>query len=137
VALALIVIATACEGSHVTSNRPDGRLKEIVTQGVSDIERTHDMEALHKRLLRRIARLRTLQETTPPNRRARALALRGFEETLRGVDSRLSLARNDSGKLEAAVRDAIRADRALKAGARDLRAVGRELGVRVGVVLGY
>ena len=109
----------------------------IVTRGVADLERTHDMELLHVRLLRTLARLRELDENTTPNRHARVLALRGFEEMRRGVDSRLSLARNDSGKLEAAVRDAIRADRALKAGARDLRTVGRELRIRVGTVVGY
>jgi hypothetical protein len=108
-----------------------------VAQGISDVERTHDMETLHARLLKTIARLRAVHESTASNRRARALALRGFEETLRGVDSRISLARNDSGKLEAAVRDAINADRALGAGARDLRAAGRVLGVRVGTLNGY
>jgi hypothetical protein len=128
------VVATACGGS---SDRSNSRLEQVVAQGVSDIERTHDMETLHARLQRTIARLRALRETTTPDQRARAQALRGFEETLRGVESRLSLARNDSGKLEAAVRDAIRADRSLKAGARDLRAVGRRLGVRVGSLNGY
>ncbi len=44
---------------------------------------------------------------------------------------------NDSGKLEAAVRDAKRGDRFLKRGATLLRAAGLALGVRIGSVNGY
>src|SRR5205823_6296546 len=60
-------------------------------------------------------------------RRARALAIRGFEATLAGVQSRIDFMDSDSGNVAAATRDAIRSDRYLARGARLLRPAGRAL----------
>jgi hypothetical protein len=50
----------------------------------------------------------------------------------RRVQAQLALIKNDSGNIEAAIRDAKRADRCLERGARLLRAAGRSFGIRVG-----
>jgi hypothetical protein len=47
------------------------------------------------------------------------------------------MTRNDSGNLEGSVRDAVRADRDLRKGARLLRAAGRSLGIRIGKLNGF
>ena len=47
------------------------------------------------------------------------------------------MAAKDSGKLEAAVRDARRSDRYLNRGAALLRAAGRAFGVKVGLLNGH
>jgi hypothetical protein len=80
--------------------------------------------------------LRREDAKTAAARRGRALALAGFASTRRGVETQLSMRAHDSGRLEAAVRDAKRADRYLNRGARLLRAAGRALGVNVGLVNG-
>ena len=87
------------------------------------------MEALRLHLRRQIRRTRNARATTPADRRARHLALRGFEETLHGVEHRLSFTNNDSGNIEAATRDAVSADRFFAQGTRLLRAAARVLGL--------
>ncbi len=69
-------------------------------------------------------------------RRAKELAIQGFGSTLKGVESEIAFHENDSGEVAAATRDAARALRFLKRGARQLRAAGRILGVRVGTLKG-
>ena len=136
-ALALLVLLAAC-GCGTTSGDPStGALKTAVAEGAADVRSTNDMEALHARLLGTIARIRALRETSPELQRAQALALRGFRLTLRGVESRLAFAHNDSGEVAAATRDAVRADRYLSRGAELVRAAGRALGLRVGRLNGY
>lgn len=63
--------------------------------------------------------------------------MQGFAWTLKGIESRIDFVENDSGNIEAATRDAARADRALKRGASLLRAAGRVLGVHVPSLNGY
>ena len=70
-------------------------------------------------------------------RRAKALAIRGFQWTRRGNESRIDFVENDSGNLPVATRDAKRADRGLKKGANLLRAAGEILGFRLGRLNGY
>lgn len=135
-ALALFVLLAACACG--TSGAPStGALETAVAEGTADVRSRTDMEALHARLLGTVARIRALRETDPELRRARALALRGFGLTLRGVESRLAFANDDSGEVAAATRDAVLADRYLSRGAELLRAAGRLLGLRVGRLNGY
>ena len=54
-----------------------------------------------------------------------------------GIDSQLAMLRNDSGRLEGAVRDAKKADRYLNRGATLLRAAGRAFNVRIGKLNGH
>jgi hypothetical protein len=53
------------------------------------------------------------------------------------VQSRIDFVENDRGNIDAATRDAKRADAGLREGARLLRAAGRLLDVRVGTLGGY
>jgi hypothetical protein len=53
------------------------------------------------------------------------------------VQSRIDFHENDRGNIEAATRDANRANTALTKGATLLRAAGRLLDVRVGMLNGY
>ena len=70
-------------------------------------------------------------------RRGRALAVQGFEATLKGVRSELDFDGNDSGEVAAATRDAARADRYLARGANRMRAAGRALSVQIGELKGH
>ena len=114
----------------------DATLRETLRHGVAEVERTPDTVRLRDRLVVTIATLRCDHGTSRAGRDARELAIAGFRSTLRGVDTQLSMRAHDSGRLEAAVRDAKRADRYLNRGANLLRAAGRALGLRVGLVNG-
>ena len=66
--------------------------------------------------------------------RARVLAMKGFEATIKGTRSQLDFSENDSGEVAAATRDAERADRYLTLGANRLRAAGQTLGTQIGML---
>ena len=122
--LALLLVA-GC-GSSDTSVRRD------LLRGVAQIRLTHDARKLQTELRRTLASLRRDRASTAAERRAKELATRGFEATLAGVQSQIDFYENDSGNIEAATRDALRADRSRARGARLLRAAGRALGLRIG-----
>jgi hypothetical protein len=107
-------------------------VKETFVHGVEQIRKSHDAKKLHAQLGQTLASLR--EGSGSPGRR---LAVQGFEATLRGVQAQVDLIENDSGNLEAAVRDAAEADRYRARGANLLRAAGRALGIRVGKLKGY
>jgi hypothetical protein len=107
-------------------------VKPIFSDGVEAIRQTRDFEALRAKLRRTIARLRATEDGE-----ARRVALRGFESTLRGVQSRIDFHENDRGNIAAATRDARLANARLSAGARLLRKAGLLLDVRVGTLDGY
>jgi hypothetical protein len=127
VAAAALAVLTGCGDSP-----QDTGLKAVFEDGVASIRATQDYEQLRARLRRTIARLRSTHEGD-----GGALAIRGFEATLRGVQSRIDFHENDRGNIAAATRDARRANAALAKGATLLRAAGRRLGVRVGTLNGY
>jgi hypothetical protein len=127
VAAAALAVLTGCGDSP-----QDTGLKAVFEDGVASIRATQDYEQLRARLRRTIARLRSTRDGEE-----RALAVRGFEATLRGVQSRIDFHENDRGNIAAATRDARRANAALAKGATLLRAAGRRLGVRVGTLNGY
>jgi hypothetical protein len=134
-ALSLLLLTVGCGSSAGTA--PDAKLKAVVSQGIAEIQTSHDAEQLRTRLLRTRVRLRALRGASAAGRRARVLASKGFGRMLCGVESRLSFANNDSGNVEAATRDAIRADRCFGTGAALLRAAARTLGFRAGRLNGY
>jgi hypothetical protein len=125
-ALALL-LAAGC-GSSAS---PDASIKRDLLRGVAQIRTTRDKEKLHAELGRTIARLRRDEAPTAAARRAKRLAIEGFEWTRKGVRSLLDFEQNDSGNVAAATRDAVRGDRFLKKGARRLRAAGASLGLRI------
>ena len=107
-------------------------MKDEFARGIEQIRASHDAKKLHAQLGQTLANLRRSNAT--PGRR---LAIQGFAATLRGVQAQVDLIENDSGNLEAAVRDAAEADRYRARGANLLRAAGRALGIRVGNLKGY
>jgi hypothetical protein len=108
-------------------------VKEQFVSGIEQIRASHDAKKLHAQLGETLASLRRAR-SAPPGRR---LAVQGFAATLRGVEAQVELIENDSGNLEAAVRDAAEADRYRARGANLLRAAGRALEVSVGELGGY
>jgi hypothetical protein len=134
VAAALSMLALTGCGS---SSTVDASVKEDFQHGISEIRGTHDSKKLRARVVQTLRTLRQDRARTAAGRRARALAVQGFAWTLKGIESRIDFVENDSGNIEAATRDAARADRALKRGASLLRAAGRVLGVHVPSLNGY
>ena len=130
-ALALLVLP-GCGSSG-----SDTAVRTTLERGVAQIGEPQTAKQLHHDLERSLARLRRERASTANGRKARTLAIRGFTWTLRGVEARLEITRNDSGNLEASVRDAKRADRNMSRGAGFLRAAGRTLGIRIGKLNGF
>jgi len=112
-------------------------VREAVERGVAQLREPQTAEQLHDDLVHTLRKLRGDHASTATGRTGRALAIEGFTWTLRGIDARLEMTRNDSGNLEASVRDAARADRDLRKGARLLRAAGRSFGIRIGKLNGF
>ncbi|HYZ77454.1 MAG TPA: hypothetical protein VE596_08775 [Gaiellaceae bacterium] len=120
-----LVLAAGCGSSS------DASIKKHLLRGVAQIRTTRDRAELHAKLVRTLANLRRDHASTAAERRARRLAIEGFEATLKGVRSQLDFVENDSGNVAAATRDARRADRYLALGASRLRAAGMALGIRI------
>jgi hypothetical protein len=121
VALALVLVAGCGSSSSGSTVERDLR------RGMTQIRSTHDAKKLRAELRGTLAKLRRDHASGAAERRARALAIRGFEATLAGVQGRIDFVDNDSGNIEAATRDALRADRGMAKGARLLRAASRAL----------
>jgi hypothetical protein len=120
-----------------SSRASDNAVRETVERGVAQLREPQTTEQLHDDLVHTLRQLRGEHASTAPGRKGRPLAIGGFTWTLRGINARLEMTRNDSGNLEASVRDAVRADRDLRKGARLLRAAGRSLGIRIGKLNGF
>jgi hypothetical protein len=118
-------------------SRTDAAVKRELLRAVAQIRSTPDRRKLQAALTRTLARLRRTHASTAAGRRARALSLEGIESTLEGVKSLIAFDENDRGNIEAATRDARRADRFLRRGANQLRAAGSALGLRIGDVNGH
>jgi hypothetical protein len=131
VAAAALALLVGCGSSN------SNRVEEEFVRGVEQIRGASGAHELHDRLVRTIASLRREPASTGAVQRGRRLAIQGFASTLRGVDAQIDLIENDSGKLEAAARDAAKADRYRKRGANLLRSAGRAFGISVGQVGGY
>ena len=121
-----LALASGCGSS------PNASIKKHLLRGVAQIRTTRDKTKLHAELGRTLASLRRDRASTAAGRRAKSLAIEGFESTRKGVRSLLDFEENDSGNVAAATRDAMRADRFLERGANRLRAAGSLLGVRLG-----
>ena len=118
-ALALVLVA-GCGSSGSAVERD-------LRRGIEQIRHTRDAKKLRSELRGTLARLRRDEASGAAERRARALAIRGFEATLDGVQGRIDFVDNDRGNIEAATRDALRADRGMARGGRLLRAAERAL----------
>jgi len=132
-----VVLSLALPAGCGSSRASDSAVKTTVERGVAHLRQPQTTEQLHNGLVRTLRQLRDEHASTATGRNGRALAIGGFTWTLRGIDARLEITRNDSGNLEGSVRDAVRADRDLRKGARLLRAAGRSLGIRIGKLNGF
>ena len=132
-----IVLSLALLLGCGSSRASDSAVRETVERGVAHLREPQTTEQLHDDLVHTLRQLRGEHASTATGRIGRALAIEGFTWMLRGIDARLEMTRNDSGNLEASVRDAVRADRDLRKGARLLRAAGRSLGIRIGKLNGF
>ena len=133
VASAVAALALAVPAAEAS----DAAVERDLARGVAQIRTTHSRPVLVTRLAATLKRLRADTASTAAGRMGRTLAIQGFTWTRRGIRTQLDLVANDSGNIEAAVRDAVRADKQLDRGARLLRAAGRALGVRVGRINGH
>jgi hypothetical protein len=125
-AAALTLLLVAGCGSSGSGSAVEHDLR----RGLAQIRHTRDAKKLRTELRGTLARLRRDHASGPEERRARALAIRGFEATLDGLQGRIDFVDNDRGNIEAATRDALRADRGVAKGARLLRAARGALGGR-------
>lgn len=132
-AAAMAMMLAAC-GSGAAS---EPAVKTQLLEAVAAIRDNPDYRAVRSKLTRKLARLERLRVTTPDERRAKALALRGLRWAVRGLGAQIEFVENDSGNLPAATEDAKRADRAWKRAAQLLRAAGRALDVEIGLLNGY
>ena len=137
VAISSIAFAVGCSERKAPKRNSDAAVKQSLARGIELIRSTHDPKELHAKLVVALTSLRSERGSTGSGRFGRALAIDGFEATLKGLQARIDFASNDSGNIEAATRDAKRADRFLRQGAESLRRAGRALGVRVGMLNGY
>ncbi|MGE5274121.1 MAG: hypothetical protein ACM3QU_10260 [Verrucomicrobiota bacterium] len=135
--LASLAVAGGCGSSTSGVGTVDASIRHDLLTGVAQIRATHDRKKLRAELTLVLANLHRDRRSTPSARRARELAIQGFEATLRGVRSQLDFSENDSGEVAAATRDAMRADRFLRQGADRLRAAGRALGIQIGTLNGF
>src|SRR5436190_12982686 len=133
IATALAVISFAGCGASAS----DTAVRNTLERGIAQISKPQTAKQLHDDLVRTLARLRRASASTATGRKGRTLAIQGFTWTLRGIDAEVELIRNDSGNLEASVRDAKRSDRDRRRGAKFLRTAVRALGVHVADVGGF
>jgi hypothetical protein len=124
-------------GCGSSGSASDAAVKRSLLRGVAEIRGSQNAKSLRGELVRTLARIRHERGSTTAGRKGRRLAIQGFTWTLKGIDSQLAMLRNDSGRLEGALRDAKKADRYLNRGASLLRVAGRAFGVRIGILNGH
>jgi hypothetical protein len=132
--LLTLALVAGCGSSTSRVGTADASIKRDLLRGVGEIRATQDRHMLHADLTRILDSLRRDRASTAAARRARSLAIQGFEWTLKGTRSQLDFSENDSGNVAAATRDAKRADRYLTRGANRLRAAGLVLEIRIGKI---
>jgi hypothetical protein len=115
-----VVLLVGCGSS-------DSPVERDLRRGMTEIRTTHDAKKLRSELRATLASLRRDRPSGPAEGRARVLAIRGVEAALRSVQARIDFVDNDRGEIEAATRDALRADRNRAKSARLLRAAERAL----------
>jgi hypothetical protein len=135
-AWALVLAGTLATAAAAPADASDATLKRAFVRGVAQLRVPVAPARLDAQLQATLRRLLADRPSTGAGRRGRDLAVEGFTWMRRRVQAQLAIIRNDSGSVEAAIRDAKRADRCLARAAPLLRAAGRTFGVRVGKVDG-
>jgi hypothetical protein len=134
VSVVLAVALAGCGSSAPERPADDARIRQELIRGVGQIRTVPDRHELNRELALIVAHLGRLRDSTARAGRARVLAIEGFGLTIKGTTHQLYFAEHDSGEVAAATRDAALADRFLTRGANRLRAAGRLLGIRIGLL---
>jgi hypothetical protein len=106
----------------------DARVEHDIRRGLVQIASVHDRKALEAKLAAVVTGLRSESASSESARRARALAIAGFEAKLRSVSAEREFYENDSGQVAEATKDAARADANRKRATDLLRAAEHALG---------
>lgn len=128
----MVVAGALAMSTAIPATASDATLERTFVHGVAQLRAPAVPTRRDAQLRRTLRLLRADHASTAAGRRGRSLAVDGFTWMQRRVQAQLALIANDSGNIEAAIRDAKRADRCLERGARLLRAAGRSFGIRVG-----
>jgi len=105
---ALCVCLALVAGCGGTSG--DSTVERDIARGIADIQSADDRKVLQAELTALLAKLRRDEASSESTRRARALAIRGFEAKLKSIAAEREFDENDSGEVAEATRDAARAD---------------------------
>jgi hypothetical protein len=108
--LSPLVASLALVAGCGSSNSGDANVERGIRRGLAQIESVHDRKALQAKLSAVVAGLRSETPSSNAKRRARALAIAGFEAKLRSVAADREFYENDSGQVAEATKDAARAD---------------------------
>ena len=100
-----LALLTAC-GS---GNSGDASVERDIRRGLAEIQSSHDRKALQAKLTSVVASLRGDPASSDSMRRARGLAIAGFEAKLKSIRAEREFDENDSGNVAEATRDAARA----------------------------
>jgi polyisoprenoid-binding protein YceI len=106
----------------------DTTLERDIQRGIAQIQSVHDRKALQEKLTALVAKLRHDAAGSQSARRARALAVRGFEAKLTSVKAEREFYENDSGQVAEATVDAARADKYQQRADELLRAAQQAIG---------
>src|SRR4051812_43302376 len=104
--LALLCLCPALLAGCGSGNSGDANVARDIRRGVAEIQSFHDRKALEANLAAVVARLRGDQASSAGTRRARRLAIAGFEARLKSVRAEREFAEEDSGEDAEATRDA-------------------------------
>ncbi len=132
--------ALVCATAALFLAGPASASDETVRQSFhAGLVATHpgEFHARARLLTRMLKRLRHDDASSPSGREARRLAIGGYLWALWGLRAQIEFVDEDSGQVAEATRDAARADRCWLQAAPRLRAAGKALGVRVGLVNGF
>jgi hypothetical protein len=108
----------------------DATLERDIERGLAQVRSVHDRETLQAKLTAVVAELRRDHAGSESARRARALAIRGFEAKLTSIKAEREFYENDSGQVAEATNDAARADKYRGRAEALLREAQRALGDR-------
>ena len=106
----------------------DANVERDIRRGLAQIESVHDRKALEAKLTAVVTGLRSENASSASLRRARALAIAGFQAKLRSVAAEREFYENDSGEVAEATKDAARADANRTRATELLRAAEQALG---------
>jgi len=108
---AVICASVALVAGCGSSSAGDKAVTRDVRRGLVEIRAVHDRKLLQAKLTAIVSRLKSDAAASRDAKRARTLAIRGFEAKLTSVKAEREFYENDSGQVAEATIDAARADK--------------------------